>query len=245
MKLEVRDLTFSYGKRTSEEKPILDKISFEIEKGDILSVIGPNGSGKTTLFKCLLGQNRVTDGDIFIDGVSINKLSTLQRAEKMAYVPQFFLNAFDYTVMDTVLMGTAVTMSPLFVPAKSQMDVAYSAIDVVGISKYADHRMSQLSGGVRQLVSIARALAQRADILIMDEPTSALDYGNQIKIMKTVSDLSEKGYTILISMHNPKAARKHSDKTLAVFDGRMKAFGLSKDIITEEFIDELYCTDLI
>lgn len=236
MILSIENLSFSYGKK----EELLKNISFEADKGDVISVIGPNGAGKTTLFKCILGQLRPDCGRILVDGRLINELNTRELAKQIAYIPQLMTASFDYSVIETVMMGTVSSMSLLSLPGKSQHENAIKAIDLVGVGKLADRKMSSLSGGEKQLVYIARAIAQNASILIMDEPTSSLDYGNQIRIMNTVKFLASEGYTVLISMHNPKAARKYSNKTLAVFDGEMKAFGLSESIITEEFINELY-----
>lgn len=234
--LSVNNLSFSY-KKNSET---LKNISFEVYKGDVLSVIGPNGAGKTTLFKCLLGQLKPATGSILVDGLSVADISDSFRAGKMAYIPQLTSPVFDYSVLDTVLMGTVNSLGVLSVPGRTQYESAREAMALVGIERLSERKMSELSGGEKQLVYIARAIAQKADILIMDEPTSSLDYGNQIKIMNVISALGAQGYTVLISMHNPKAARKYSTKTLAIFEGSIKAFGTSVEIITEEFINDLY-----
>lgn len=236
MIISVNELTYEYEKGS----PVLEDISFNLDKGDILSVIGQNGAGKTTLFKCLLGQMHPDKGSISIDGIDVSKASRREIAGKVAYIPQLCTGTFDYSVFDTVLMGTAASLSPLSLPGKSQLEAATDAIEMIGIEKLSNRKMSHISGGEKQLVYIARALAQRAKVLIMDEPTSALDYGNQIRVMNTVTNLSRQGYTILISMHNPKAAIKYSTKTLAIMDKKVKAFGDAKEIITEEFINELY-----
>lgn len=234
--LSVNNLSFSY-KKNSE---ILKNISFEVYKGDVLSVIGPNGAGKTTLFKCLLGQLKPATGSILVDGLSVADISDSFRAGKMAYIPQLTSLVFDYSVLDTVLMGTVNSLGVLSVPGRTQYESAREAMALVGIERLSERKMSELSGGEKQLVYIARAIAQKADILIMDEPTSSLDYGNQIKIMNVISALGAQGYSVLISMHNPKVARKYSTKTLAIFEGSIKAFGTSGEIITEEFINDLY-----
>lgn len=236
MIISVKDISFSYTKNM----PVLEDISFEVEKGDVLSVIGPNGAGKTTLFKCLLGQLEPSKGTIEIDGTMIGDIPRRELAGKIAYIPQLRAGTFDYTVMDTILMGTASSLSPLSLPGKSQYEAAQNAVETIGITKLIYRKMSHLSEGEKQLVYIARALAQRAEILIMDEPTSALDYGNQIKVMNTVTSLAKQGYTILISMHNPKAAIKYSTKTVAIMNNKIRAFGMSKEVITEDFINELY-----
>lgn len=240
MMIAVNNLFFSYDGKNN----ILDDISFEVNKGDVLSVIGPNGAGKTTLFKCLLGQLAPSNGKITIEGEDISQISVRSLAKKIAYIPQLGTETFDYSVADTILMGTVASLPLLSVPGKEQYSAVKAALDLVGIEKLSDRKMSQLSGGEKQLVYIARALAQRAKILVMDEPTSALDYGNQIKVMNTVKNLAKDGYTILISMHNPKAAIKYSTKTLAIMNHKVKAFGTSNEVITEDFINELYGIDI-
>ena len=239
MSIAVKNLSFEYGVNSS----VLEDISFELDKGEILSCLGPNGVGKTTLFRCLLRQLHPMKGSIFIDECDIKELSRRKLSRKLAYIPQFSASAFDYTIVDTVLMGTTATLSPLSLPGKEQYDAAYAAIETIGITKPLDTRLSQLSGGEKQLVYIARALAQRSEILVMDEPTASLDYGNQIKVMKVIQKIAKQGYTVLISMHNPEAAVKYSTKTLALKDNRVFAFGNPSEIITEEFINELYGID--
>lgn len=233
--LSIKDLSFSYGNRL-----ILSDISFDVKKGDLISVIGPNGAGKTTLFKCILGHLKPQNGEILIDKKPLASLNQKEIAGYISYIPQIHANEFAYTVLDTVLMGTIHGLSVFSLPHKKQYEQAHKALEAVGIEKLCNRNFSELSGGEKQLVLIARALAQESQIMIMDEPASALDYGNQIRIHEKICELSDEGYTILISTHNPRFARKYTKNVIAINEGKIIAHGESKEIINEELINELY-----
>lgn len=235
MSLLVEKLSFSYGNHK-----VLRDVTFEANKGEFLSVLGSNGAGKSTLFRCILGSLVNYDGHISVDGQNVRNLSQRQRAQRFAYIPQIHRPTFGYTALDTALMGTTRQLSSFQQPAQTQIDIAMSALERVGVAHVSQRSFSHLSGGEQQLVLIARAIAQQSDILIMDEPTSALDYGNQLRVLQQVRELSREGFTVLLSTHNPQHAMTFSDRLLALQDGTVAAFGEARDVLTPELIRRLY-----
>ena len=235
MSLAVEALSFSYGSRA-----VLHDVSFEANAGELLSVLGPNGVGKSTLFRCILSSLDGYGGRILLDGEDVRSLSLRQRAKRMAYIPQIHRPTFGYTVLDTALMGTSRQLSAFQQPRREQMDIALAALERVGIAQLAQRNFAHLSGGEQQLVLIARAVAQQSDTLIMDEPTSALDYGNQLRVLQQVKELSREGYTVLLSTHNPQHALTFADRVLALRDGTVEAFGAAESVLTPELIERLY-----
>ncbi|MGN0777192.1 MAG: ABC transporter ATP-binding protein [Candidatus Ventricola sp.] len=235
MSLCVQNLSFSYG-----ERPVLEDISFSLEKGEFLSVLGPNGVGKSTLFRCILGLLPGYRGSILSDGEDMRSLSRREMSRRIAYIPQINRPAFGYTVLDTVLMGTTRQLSMFAQPRSAQIRQAVDALERVGAAHLTERDFSHLSGGEQQLVLVARAIAQQADILVMDEPTSALDYGNQLRVLGLVRELAGEGYGVLLSTHNPQHALTFASRILALSDGRVAALGKPDEVLTQELVRRLY-----
>ncbi len=233
--LKVRNVSFSYG-----ERPVLQDVSFTAGTGQLVSVLGPNGVGKSTLFRCMLGLLKGYRGTITVDGKDTRAMSARELAHHVAYVPQSHYPAFNYTVLDMVLMGTSSRTSPFSPPRKKEIRAAMAALERMGIAEFAHRDYTHISGGERQMVLIARALAQNARILMMDEPTANLDYGNQLRVMEQVRKLTAEGYTILQSTHNPDQAYLFSHRILAMQDGRVIADGTPNSVVDEKLICDLY-----
>ncbi len=233
--IEVKNLSFAYDKEL-----VLDDISFELEPGQLVAVLGPNGAGKSTLFKCLLNLLKKYQGEILLDGQNIRQMNRKDIASVAAYIPQSETPAFNYTARETVLMGTTGTISALQMPGEEQFRIADEAIDYLDIGYLAERGVEEISGGERQLVLLARALAQRAKVLIMDEPTANLDYGNQQHVLKHIKKMANEGYTILLSTHNPEHALQYATHILAIKNHKVLAFGDVKNHLTEDLIRELY-----
>ncbi|MBR1610972.1 MAG: ABC transporter ATP-binding protein, partial [Methanobrevibacter sp.] len=167
---EVRNISFSY-----DDEEIFSGISFSIDKGDVLCILGPNGTGKTTLIKCLNGLHDISSGEILINGKNIKKLSFREISTHIGYIPQSHVPSFPFKVIDVVVMGRAPYLNLTDSPKKEDMDIAVNALKTLGIEHLRNKEYTNLSGGERQLVFLARILCQQPDILILDEPTSHLD----------------------------------------------------------------------
>ena len=235
MSVQVKKLSFAYG-----ERRVLQDVSFQAEYGEFISVLGPNGVGKSTLFRCMLGLLTPTAGGAYVDGQRVAELSARQLAERIAYIPQSHSPVFNFSVYDMVLMGTTAQTGSFASPGKRQRSLANRALDRLGIFDLADRGYASLSGGERQLVLIARAIAQEAKVLVMDEPSAALDFGNRMRVMRTVRALTQDGYTVIQSTHDPEQAYMYSDKILALSGGRVAAFGPPQETMTSELVSSLY-----
>lgn len=239
MNLTVNDLSYAYrGGHTA-----LQNVSFTARQGELLSVLGPNGAGKSTLFRCILGGLPDYGGAILLDGQDARTLEQRALAAHIAYIPQIHRPTFGYSVLDTALMGLTRQLSPFRSPSAAQEEQAMAALERMGVAQLARRSFSELSGGEQQLVLIARALCQQADILVMDEPTSSLDYGNQLRVLQRVSELAGQGYTVILSTHDPQHALRFSRRVLALRDGRVAAFGDTREVLTETLLRRLYGVD--
>ena len=239
MSLKVKNLTFGY-----DERPVLKDVSFAVEENELLSILGPNGVGKSTLFRCILGLLQGYEGEITLHNRDIRKMGIREMAKHVAYIPQSHYTPFNYSVFEMVLMGTTVQVSAFSKPGKRQAGLAEAALERMGIADLKYRGYTQISGGERQLVLIARALVQEARMLILDEPTANLDYGNQIRVLSQIKTLAREGYTIVQSTHNPDQTFLFSDRVLALKDGRVFADGPPGQVYSEKLIKALYGVDV-
>lgn len=238
--LTVNDLAYSY----SPKREILRKVNFSIESNDILCLLGPNGTGKTTLLRCILGLNRINKGEVIINGKNLKDMPQKERAKLMAYVPQAYTLSFPYSVIEVVLMGRTAHLVNGRRPSKKDLNIAYGALESLGILHLKDRLFNEISGGERQMVLVARAIAQRAKILIMDEPTANLDYGNQVKMLKVVNELSDLGYAILMTSHFPDHAFLACNRVALLKGGEIISRGTPEEIVTSENLTSLYDTSI-
>jgi len=234
--LEVRDLSFSY------DDPVLTAVSFSIEAQDLCALFGPNGTGKTTLYRCILGLLRPAPGSsVRLDGIDTTTMRRAELARRVAYVPQEHRPPFPYLVREIVLMGRTPRLGGVFGPSRRDRELAWAALVDVGIEDLADRSYTALSGGQRQLVLLARALAQDAEVLLLDEPTASLDFGNQLLLWRTVQHLSTLGKTVLICTHDPNHVLWFCRHVVVLDrDGRLRGQGPPQQVVTTELIDHLY-----
>ena len=202
--------------------------SLTINRGEIAAILGPNGRGKTTLLKAVIGLLNLKEGSVSVSG-------------EIGYVPQSASSAFSYSVLDMVVMGRARHIKLFRTPGGEDFAIARETLAALNLTELTDRSFNRLSGGERQLVLIARALASECDILILDEPTSALDLHNQDKILSILRDIaSERGLTILFSTHYPQHALHIADKVLLMHKPDYYQFGCKSEIMSEENLQKLY-----
>ncbi len=239
MNIVAENVGFSYGTRA-----VLTGVSFEARDGELLSILGPNGVGKSTLFRCILGMLHGYSGHIRIGGAEASELSAKELAKRIAYIPQAHYPSFNYSVFDTVLMGTAHHLPMTSSPGEKEHARAADALEQMGISELASRGYSRLSGGEQRMTLMARALAQNTPILLMDEPIANLDFGNQIRVLSKMRELATQGYTVIQTTHNPEQSFQFSDRVLAIKDGRVLACGTPREIVTDELMREVYGVDI-
>ena len=226
--IQVRDVEFSYGKQE-----VLKGISFCMEKGEFVCVLGANGCGKTTLLKSILAFLTPQHGQVLLYGKDIHQMDERERARKIAYIPQYHTPPFPFTVRDVVLMGRTPHLSRICRPTEKDCRIADESMERLGIAHYANKSYTALSGGQRQMVVIARALAQQPDLLIMDEPTASLDFGNQYLVLAQVKKLAREGMGVLMVTHNPDHAFYCADRIIAMEDGKILSMGDAGKVINE------------
>jgi iron complex transport system ATP-binding protein len=234
--LELRDLACGYGRRR-----VLSHIDLTVAAGENLCLLGPNGVGKTTLFRTILGAIDPMAGEIVIDGKSLGGQSRRQRARLMAYVPQAHTAPFPFHVIDVVLTGRTAHISLTSAPTPHDEEVAQAALERMDIADLADRPYTELSGGERQLVLIARALAQEPRVLIMDEPSSHLDFGNQARLLALIRSLvRDNDLAVLMSSHFPNHAFACASRVGLIKGGRLAALGAPDDVLTETSLEDIY-----
>ena len=236
MLLEVNNLSFHYVRG----REIFHDVSFSLEKGEVLSIIGNNGAGKSTLLNCVAGLFRPSKGRIRLVDKEMSHMSMAEIARHIAYVPQIHQAVNAYTVREFVVMGRTPYIGTFARPGKKDYEIADEAIERMNIGKLADKLVTEISGGEKQQACIARALTQQPKLILLDEPTNHLDYGNQYRTINMIKGLSEEGYAVAMTTHNPDHAIVMGGK-VAILDknGDLK-IRYANESLTGEVLSELY-----
>jgi len=237
--LKAENLTVNYG-----EKRILDSISFSIQSGEILAVLGSNGAGKTTLFKSIMRFIKPASGEIYINGKNVLAYTRKTLSREVAYVPQCHNCTFPYTVLEMTVMGCQSRLGSFSEPTHKDYLFAQSVLDKLGVGTLGPRRYRNLSGGEKQLVLIARSLVQRPSIMIMDEPTSNLDLNNSLRVMSEILRLKEQNISLLVTCHSPRQARIFADKVLMIKNGLEYQYGAASLLDDRDVVNELYNIDM-
>jgi iron complex transport system ATP-binding protein len=235
MSLAGRDLTIGYSDRV-----VGRGLNVALERGEVLALLGPNGGGKTTLLKTLLGILAPRAGDVAISGRTLAGISIRERARLIAYVPQVHVPTFAFTVDSVVLMGRTARGNLFSRPTARDRMVATRVLEQFGIAHLAPRPYTMISGGERQLVLLARALAQEPQFVVLDEPTANLDFGNQGKVMREIRALAGAGHGILFTTHDPNHALRAADRAYLLRAGERIAEGTVSAVLTRERLEDLY-----
>jgi len=236
MRLKVDRVQFYY-----EARKVLDEISFEAGEGEFIGLIGPNGSGKTTLLKIIDGILRPKVGSVYLDCKRISELDPKELAKELAMVPQTADLNFDLKVFDVVMMGRYPYLGKLSLEREVDEEKVRFWMRLTNTLHLAERSIKEISGGERQRVLIARALAQEPRILLLDEPTSNLDVCYQIEIMNLLKELVEKlGLTIICAIHDLNLAARYSDKIILINGGRIKGIGRPIEVLTKENLRDVF-----
>ena len=239
MRLKVNKIEFAYN-----STPVLENISMELDRSEILGIVGPNGTGKSTLIRCIDRILKPQQGTILLDENDITTMNRMEIARKMGYVPQSTTRVFPASVIDTVLMGRRPHLG--WKSSEEDMDKVLEILELLGIVEFAMRDFNEISGGQQQKVLIARALAQEADVLLLDEPTSNLDIRHQLEVMEIMTNVVRKnGISAVMAIHDLNLASRYTDRILMMNGGRIFAAGEPASVLTIENIKRVYGVEVL
>jgi iron complex transport system ATP-binding protein len=234
--IEANSISFRY-----HEDWVLQDVSFRVEKGEFVGVIGPNGSGKTTLLKILYRLLSPQKGEILFELVPMRKMNRNDIAKRIAVVAQETQLLFPFSVLETVLMGRSPYLGHLMFESEKDLEIAKKAMEWTKVFPFSERPMDELSGGERKRVFIARALAQEPEVILLDEPTANLDIHHQIDFLDLILTLNrERGLTIVMASHDMNIASEFCDRLILLQDGRIYKMGTPDEVITQENIESVY-----
>jgi iron complex transport system ATP-binding protein len=235
MILEGRGLSIGYPDRL-----VGTGLDVRLAQGEVLALLGPNGGGKTTLLKTLLGLLVPRAGEVRLSDRVLTEIPIVERARLIGYVPQVHSGTFAFSVETLVLMGRTAHGSLFTAPTPRDREVSRTALERFGIGALAPRAYTEISGGERQLVLLARALAQEPSFIVLDEPTASLDFGNQGQVMREIRALAEAGLGVLFTTHDPNHAMRAATRAYLLRDGACLAEGPVGDVLTRERLESLY-----
>jgi len=238
----IENISYTYPGTASA---VLKNVSMTLREGEILSILGPNGAGKTTLLNCMAKLITPDGGGIFLRGTDIRDMDAREVANIVGYVPQTHVPVFGYTVLNFVLMGRAPKIGIFKRPGREDEAAAFEALETLNIAHLANRPYTDISGGERQQAIIARAIARNPAAILFDEPTAHLDYGNQHRILLMLRSMARRGFSVVITTHNPDhAVLLGGSAAVLGRDGHLTT-GESRDVITETRLMDLYKTKIM
>lgn len=235
--IDIRHVTFRYA---AAGGPALDGVTASIATGSITAILGPNGSGKSTLMHVLLGLLQPQSGGVLVGGRAQSGYSRRELSQTMGLVPQDEHVTFELSVFEYALLGRAPYLGLLALPQAEDRVITQAALESVGIASLAHRPVTSLSGGEKQLATVARALTQAPDVLLLDEPTSHLDLANARRVLGVMRSLRGEGRTILWTTHDPNAATAIASDILLMRSGRVIAHGPVADVMTGPLLTATY-----
>lgn len=233
--ITLSDLRFGY-----DTRPVLAGFTLELPAGAVTAILGPNGAGKTTLLHLMVGLLTPRSGQILLDGKPRGAYTRREMGRLIGLVPQDEYIPFDFSVLEYVLLGRAPYLELLETPGEADRRAARQALETVGAWQLSERAITTLSGGERQLVTVARALAQEPRILLLDEPTSHLDLGNQGRILQIMRALAAQGVTVIFTTHDPGLAAAVAGYVVLMRAGQVLAAGVNGTALTAERLTATY-----
>lgn len=224
----------------ANDRQLIRNISFQAEAGELIGIIGPNGAGKSTLLKNLIGFLKHSSGDVLLNGDSLHSLSGRQRARIAAYMAQHSDTPFPFTVKDIIALGAENRLQEKALSPARITEQIEAICHQLSIKSLLPRKLTELSGGEKQLVHFARILMQETPLMLLDEPTSNLDIGHETQLMQALKQQSSEGKTVLVAMHNLNTAANCCDRLLLISQGQLAAEGTPAEVLKEERIEELY-----
>ncbi len=234
--LKVEDLIVAYGPRQ-----VLHGVSLEVHAGEIVTLIGPNGSGKSTLIRAVSGVIPIESGEVMIDGLSLRRLPTAERARRLAVVPQARNLPPAFTVYESILLGRTPYLGWLGRAGPADHERVQHALESTQMSALAERRVGELSGGEQQRVLLARALAQDTPVMLLDEPITHLDLQHRERLIRLVRELAvRRGLTVLMVLHDLNLTAMYADRIALLVEGRIEAVGTPAEVLTEANLTRIY-----
>ena len=235
MTITAQNLSIGY-----RDRLVGSRLTISLREGESLALLGPNGGGKTTLLKTLLGLLPPRAGELSLNGKPLSTIPVRERAQLIGYVPQVHTGTFAFTVETVVLMGRTAYSSLFSRPSTKDIAVAAAMLERLGIAHLAQRSYTEISGGERQLVLLARALAQEPCFIVLDEPTASLDFGNQGKVLREIEQLADAGLGVLFTTHDPNHALRAAHRVCLLRDGAIVAEGNTREMLTRDKLETLY-----
>jgi len=235
--IKLENISFTY---SSENNHVLRTLSLEVRHGDITAILGPNGIGKTTLLHLILGWIKADSGSIYLEGKKQQRYSRREMGRLIGLVPQDEHITFEYSLLEYVLLGRAPHLHSLESPGEKDYKAAMVALEKVGLENLADRPVTHLSGGEKQLVLVARSLAQEPRILLLDEPMSNLDLANKIRLIEVLRSLKKEGVTILFTSHEPEVAASISNYLVLMGHDNAIEHGTTETVLSSESLSRIY-----
>jgi len=234
--LQLKDVSFAY-----DERPVLQDFNFDLKPGDLVGILGPNGSGKTTLLRLMAGSLKPARGRVELEGRPLSEFRPKERAKKIAMVPQEFDIVFPFRSREVVLMGRWPHLRPLSWEGPNDLAVSRQAMELTDCLQFSERLVTELSGGERERLLIARALTQEPQVLLLDEPTTHLDLQHQLKIHELFVKLNrERNLSMAVVLHDLNFAALACKQIILLKDGRMVKEGSPEEVLRLEIIEEVF-----
>ncbi|HSW35442.1 MAG TPA: ABC transporter ATP-binding protein [Candidatus Limnocylindrales bacterium] len=236
MIVEVNNLSFSY----HDGRSIFQEVNFSVDNGEVLSILGTNGSGKTTLLNCIANLYKPRMGEVLLNGRPMSKMLIRDVARIIGYVPQIHMPTYSYTVREFAVMGRTPYIGTYTTPSRKDYQIADESLERMGITHLRDRVYTEISGGERQQVLLARVITQQPQLILLDEPTAHLDYGNQFRVVQMICQLAAEGYALIMTTHNPEHAIILNGKVAILNRQGVLGVGQAADTLNADTLSNLY-----